>query len=153
MYSTILMLHSWVRWAVVLAALYAAFRGGAGWLRGRPWLRADDRAGVLFTIALDIQLVLGLWLYAISPFTTEAFGSFGTAMRMPELRYWAVEHPVGMVLALALAHVGRARVRKTTDAAARHRRAVIFFGLALAIILFSIPWPGTRNGRSLFFWG
>jgi hypothetical protein len=145
MYSTILMAHSWVRWAVVLTGAYALIRALAGWTRRSGWSARDDRAGLLFTIAL------GIWLYAISPFTTDALGDFGAAMRIPGLRYWAVEHPVGMVIGIALAHVGRTRIRKASDAIARHRAASIFFGLAMAIILFSIPWPGTRNGRSLFF--
>lgn len=152
MYSTILMAHSWVRWAVVLAGAYALIRGLAGWSRRRGWFPGDDRAGLLFTIALDLQLLLGVLLYSISPFTTAAFEGFGAAMRVPALRYWAVEHPFGMLIGLVLVHVGRVRIRKAADVASKHRRAVIFFGLALAIIVFSIPWPGMRNGRSLFLW-
>ncbi len=152
MYSTILMAHSWVRWAVVLAGVYAFIRGLAGWMGRRGWFAGDDRASLLFTIALDLQFLLGLWLYAISPFTTAAFGDFGGAMRLPSLRFWVVEHPAAMLLGLVLAHIGRVRIRKSTDAGARHRTAAIFFGLALAFILFAIPWPGTRNGRSLFLW-
>jgi hypothetical protein len=152
MYSTILMAHSWVRWAVVLAGVYALVRALAGWTSRRGWSRGDERAGLLFTIALDLQLLLGIWLYAVSPFTTEAFEGFGAAMRLPALRFWAAEHPAAMLIGIVLAHVGRVRIRKGVDAVARHRTATIFFGLALAIILFSIPWPGTRNGRSLFFW-
>ncbi len=152
MYSTILTAHSWVRWAVVLAGAYALVRALAGWTGRRSWFAGDDRAGLLFTIALDVQLLLGLSLYAVSPFTTAAFGDLGAAMRLPALRFWVAEHPFAMLIGIVLAHVGRVRIRKAADAIARHRTAAIFFGLALAIILFSIPWPGTRHGRSLFLW-
>jgi hypothetical protein len=73
----------------------------------------------------------------------------GAAMRDPVLRFYTVEHIFGMVAALALAHIGRARLRKAAEAT-RHRKALIFFGMAIAIILLSIPWPGTPGGRALF---
>jgi hypothetical protein len=95
---------------------------------------------------------VGLLLYFVySPFTAAAMQDFGAAMRDPGLRFWAVEHTFGMALAIVLAHVGRVRVRKA-DASRKHRLAAIFFGLALIAILVSIPWPGTANGRPLWWW-
>lgn len=150
LYLTILTLHSWVRWAVVLAGLAAFLRSvGAG---RRPWTPTDDRAGFWFTMLLDVQMLIGLLLYVwLSPSTHEAFRDVGAAMKSSGLRFWAVEHIFGMLVALALAHVGRARIRKA-DLGRRHRLAAIFFGLALVAILASIPWPGTPNGRPLLRW-
>jgi hypothetical protein len=100
---------------------------------------------------LDLQLLLGLALYFIlSPITGNVFQDFGGAMSNAVLRFWAVEHVFGMVIGVALAHVGRVRVRKTADAARRHKLAAIFFGLALVAILAAIPWPGTPAARPLF---
>ena len=151
MYETVLLVHSWVRWAILLFGLLAVFRAIAGWSGARPWTAADDKAGLFFIIALDIQLLLGLLLYfAYSPYTTLAMDHFGSAMRTPDLRFWAVEHPFGAIVGIVLAHVGRVRIRKTADLVRRHRLAVIFFGLALLAILISVPWPGTSNARPLF---
>jgi hypothetical protein len=72
-------------------------------------------------------------------------------MKNSGLRFWAVEHVFGMLIGVALAHIGRVRARKT-DSLRRHKVAAIFFGLALAVILASIPWPGTPNGRPLLRW-
>ena len=71
-------------------------------------------------------------------------------MRDSILRFWAIEHLLGMVVAVALGHVGRVRIRKTADGARRHKLAAIFFGLALLAMLVSIPWPGMRAARPLF---
>ena len=151
MYSPLLTLHSLLRWLVLAAALIAVIRAIAGAAGRRPWTPSDNRSGLWFTISLDIQLLLGLILYvALSPITTEAFRDFGAAMRNSALRFWAVEHLTGMVVALALAHIGRVRIRRSASDAAKHRTAAIFFGLALVAILVSIPWPGMPNGRVLF---
>ena len=112
--------------------------------RGRPC-----RSAVVGT--LDLRFLIGLVLYfGLSPITRAAFQDFGGAMGNSMLRFWAVEHILGMVIAVALAHVGRVRVRKTTDAVRRHKVAAIFFGLALVAILATIPWPGMPAGRPLF---
>ena len=140
-YTTILIVHSWLRWAVLAAGLVAALRGGSD---------RSDTGGKWFTILLDVQFLLGLLLYfVLSPITGAALEDFGAAMRVAPLRFFAVEHTFGMVLAITLAHIGRGRVRKTAPEK-RGRTALIFYGLAMVIILASIPWPGMPAGRPLF---
>ncbi len=100
---------------------------------------------------LDLQMLLGLLLYfALSPFTAEAMKNFGAAMRDSNLRFWAVEHITSMFGAVILAHIGRALARKASQADAQRRRLLICFGLAAALMLIGIPWPGFANGRPLF---
>jgi hypothetical protein len=153
MLSFVLLFHSFVRWAVLLTGLVAAFRGIVGWRRRRPWTLADERAGFWFTLSLDIQFLLGLLLYfALSPITRAAFQDFGAAMQNSGLRFWAVEHVVGMFIGIALAHIGRTKIHKTGNDDRRHRLAAIFFTLSLLVIAASIPWPGTPNGRPLLRW-
>jgi len=52
-----------------------------------------------------------------------------------------------MLGALVLVHIGRVRIKKAADGPARHKTAVIFFGLGLLLVLLSIPWPGMSVGR------
>ena len=154
MYGLALTLHSWIRWFVLLMGLVAVLRALAGWFGRRRWEAADDQAGLLFTISMDVQMLVGLLLYfVLSPFTTVALRSMGTAMREPALRFWAVEHVTLMLIALVLAHVGRVRVRGVSDPRTKHFRAMLFFGLALIAVLMAIPWPGMANGRPLLRFG
>lgn len=151
MYEILLIAHSLLRWVVLAAAIMAIMRAVGGWRGRQLWTSADDRAGKRFTIAFDIQFLVGLILYvAISPLTTAAFQDFGAAMRDSVVRFWAVEHIFGMFVALALAHIGRARARRQMTGPARHRTTAIFFGLSLAVMLVSIPWPFMTAGRPLF---
>ena len=69
-YSLVLFLHSWWRWVVLLLLLAAVARAVSGRLAGRTWTGSDRRANLLATIALDLQLLMGLLLYLfLSPFT------------------------------------------------------------------------------------
>lgn len=140
MYELVLLVHSWLRWAVLAAGIAAAFGG-----RSR-----EDTGGKWFVILLDLQIVLGLLLYfALSPFTKAAMSDFGAAMGSSQLRFFAVEHVFGMLIGTALAHVGRKKIRNA-PIERRGRLALIFYGLAMVAILLSIPWPGMPAGRPLF---
>jgi hypothetical protein len=151
MYTALLFLHSWLRWLVILAGMTALGGAVAGVSTRRAWLPVDNVRLALFTHSLDAQMLIGLILYAfLSPVTRSGFENMSLTMRDPILRFFVVEHLVGMVVAIALAHVGRARVRKAADAAARHRAVLIFVGLAMVAVLLSIPWPGMPGGRELF---
>jgi hypothetical protein len=151
MYTALLVLHSWLRWLVVLSGIAVLGGAVAGVSTRRAWLPVDNLRLALFTHSLDVQMLIGLILYAfLSPVTRSGFENMQLTMRDPILRFFVVEHLVGMVVAIALAHVGRARVRKAVDAAARHRAALIFVGLAMVALLLSIPWPGMPGGRELF---
>jgi hypothetical protein len=152
MYDAALHAHSWLRWLVLLLGLVAVARAFMGRSSGRPWAAADDLVASSFVGLLDLQLLIGLVMYfALSPITTEGMRDMGAAMANSGLRFWTVEHPFGMIVGIALAHIGRSRIRKTTDAVRRHRTALIFFTLALIVIVISIPWPGRAViGRPFF---
>jgi hypothetical protein len=148
MYLTALLLHSWVRWLALVAggtATFSAFgTGSAAVSRAQRW-------GLIFMIALDVQMLVGLLLYGmLSPYTAVAMQDFGAAMRDPILRFWAVEHFTMMFLAVILVHVGRVLARKTADPAKKRVRLLICFGLAFLLILLGMPWPGMATGRPLF---
>jgi hypothetical protein len=64
----------------------------------------------------------------------------GTAMRVRELRFFGLEHPLQMVIALTLVHLGRARSRKAAELALKYRWALVCFTLAALLIVIAIPW-------------
>lgn len=142
-YEITLILHNILRWVVLLAGIVAAARAIIGWMGQRPWITADRQVGLLFTISLDLQVLIGLLLYFIlSPITTSNFSNFGEAMGNAEVRFYLVEHVALMIGALILAHVGGSRSKKATTDKARHKWAAIFFTLALIALLVAIPWAG-----------
>src|SRR3979409_2041014 len=145
MYTTVLTLHSWIRWVALVAGVGATLAA----LRNREG--SAERWGLIAVTTLDLQMLLGLVLYLVlSPFTTQAMADFGTAMKTPQLRFWAVEHVSMMFLAVILAHVGRVLARKAKTTATKRTRLLGSFGLATVLILLGMPWPGRPGGRPLF---
>lgn len=141
MYPTVLGLHNLVRWLVLLAGVWAVIVTWRGWLAGGTWTSNESRATKLFVGMLDLQFTLGLLLYFVfSPLTRAAFSDFGAAMRDAPVRYFVVEHVVIMVLAVAVAHVGAAKVKKASTDAERFQRAAVWLGIALAAVAGFVPW-------------
>jgi hypothetical protein len=148
-YTIVLTIHSWLRWLVLglgVGTTLAATRGGSG--AGET---PAERWGAFLMMALDTQMLLGLILYLVlSPFTTVALHDFGSAMRTPSLRFWAVEHPAMMFAAVITVHVGRVLARKAKTPESKRWRLAVAAGLATFLMLLGMPWPGLPNGRTLF---
>ena len=143
MYPTILTLHSWLRWLVILAGLWAVASAAARRAGDR------DRAGRVFTGGLDLQFVLGVLLFvALSPITRAALGDMGGAMKNRVWRFWTVEHPALMILALVFAHVGRMVSRRSGTG----KGPLLWYALALLAVLAATPWPFLAHGRPLLRW-
>lgn len=151
MYSSALWLHSWLRWAVLLTGLVAWFRAIAGKTAKRPWTAQDELWGLLLTISVDLQFLVGVVLYGfLSPITRLGLRNFAAAMQITAARFFTIEHVIGMIVGIALVHIARVKIRKTTDAPRKHRLAMVLFGIALIVMIVSIPWPGMPVARPLF---
>jgi hypothetical protein len=141
MYQVILALHNILRWVVLVLAIVALVRAYVGWFGKREYTETDRKVGVYFSISLDIQLLVGLILYIfLSPITKTAFQNFGTAMTISDIRFFAVEHILMMILALILVHVGTILSKRASTDVSKHRRSAIWFSLAILVVVFAIPW-------------
>jgi uncharacterized membrane protein YozB (DUF420 family) len=141
MYPLILAVHNILRWVVVVLAIVALVRAYRGWLGKRAWSQADRKWGMFFSIALDVQLLLGMILYfALSPITRNAFSNVGAAMQNADVRFFFAEHFFYMLLAVILVHVGVAAARRAVEDTTKHRRAAIWFSLSVLAIILGMPW-------------
>lgn len=145
-YSLLVHLHSIGRWIVLLLLLIAIFNSlVAG---KRPWIRTDARTGTILVIFADLMLLLGLAIWYFGPKGYKYIESMGLSgvMKNSMTRFFAVEHLVMMLIAIILIHIGKVQGRKPISDRAKHRRTLIFYLLALIIILAAIPWPFRQAG-------
>jgi hypothetical protein len=133
--------HGWNRWLVIVIGVVALTTSYRGWWSGdRTYGRGARVTARAFAGLLDLQVLLGLVLFALSPLVRIGWSDLGAAMAVKELRFFAVEHITGMLIAVTLLHVGSMRVRRAPDDRARCRETVIWQTLTVAAILISIPW-------------
>lgn len=150
-YELTLVVHSWVRWLLVVAAIVLIVRSAFAWRRGHEWTATHERAHAALVGLADLQFTLGVCLYVFwSPFAAAFISNPAVAIKEHTLRFFGLEHPTMMVLAVALLHIGRARAKRATSARDQHRVALRWTLAALLVVLTSIPWPGLRHGRPLF---
>lgn len=141
MYSLVLAVHNIVRWVVLIVGIIAVGRALIGWFGKRRWSSADRTLGMVYTSAMDIQLLLGLILYVfLSPITKSMFQNLSQAMSNAGMRFFGLEHAFYMIVAVVLAHIGNAKTKRAAEPSARHRAALIWFGLAIILILLGMPW-------------
>jgi hypothetical protein len=154
MYEFVLILHSGLRLAVVALAVMVFVRGLSGVFSGRLYTRGDRTAGLALVVVADIQFLVGLALYFVwSPHASTALRDMGAAMKNPELRRVAVEHPVMMIAALAFLHIGNVLRKRADTDALRHRWMAITVGLALLLLVVGSSWPWTDPARPILFLG
>ena len=144
MYAFILAFHNIIRWVVLIAGVLAVGKALFGWFGGKKeWGKQDRLLGIIFTSSVDIQLLLGILLYFVySNWALKAILDKGMSFVMGEsqYRFFAIEHAFFMVLALVFAHLGSALPKRVEDAVSKHKRAAIWFSLAVLVILAGIPW-------------
>jgi hypothetical protein len=124
--------HMVWRWVMLAVALVTVIKALLGWLGNKPWSRADDQLGMLFTLTVDIQFLLGLILWFAGPYKIT---NAGISMSDPLARFYLVEHPILMLIALVLAHIGRSRSRRAAPDVQKHKTAFIFYLLSFLFIL------------------
>lgn len=133
--------HSVGRWIVLLLLLFAIINSLiAG---NRPFIKSDNRLGLLLTIFADLMLLIGAYLWYAGNWGYKLIQANGmnAVMKNTSMRFFAVEHLAGMLLAIILIHIGKAQGRRKISDKSKHVRTMLFYLVALLIILASIPWP------------
>lgn len=140
MYSTILALHSLVRWFVLVSLLFAIFRAFSGWFSSRKFSRLDNTIRHWTATIAHIQLVFGLVLYFISPIVNYFLHNFSDAVHRREIRFFGMEHSLMMMTAVVVITIGSAKAKRKQTDIEKFKTMALWYGIGLLIILSSIPW-------------
>ena len=141
-----LIIHSILRWAVVLFGLWTSFNALSGVFSKRTYTGGDKRTSLFFMISCDIQLLIGLILYFNGMWFNMLKTGAKEVMKDDAKRFFAVEHALMMIIAWILVHAGWSMVKRAPTDAQKHKRSLIFFGIAILVILAMIPWPFRQVG-------
>ncbi len=152
MYNGLLHLHSALRWVILLLLLLALVRSFRD--RNQPFTNSHRKAGLFLMISADIMLLVGLYQWFVGDWGLKSIQTNGmvNVMKNASLRFYAIEHLVAMIIAIVLIHIGYAHAKKSIPDNIKHKRTLLYYGLALLIILIMIPWPfrAVGAGRTWF---
>lgn len=144
--ATLLMIHSILRWVILILILVAIFRSfGAG---SKPFTDGHKKNGLFLMISCDIMLLIGLIQWFTGGFGLKAIqnNGMGAVMKDGVMRFFAVEHLLMMIIAIILVHVGYSFNKKNISDAKKHTKTTLFYILALLVMLAAIPWPFREAG-------
>ncbi len=144
--ATLLMIHSILRWVILILILVAIFRSfGAG---SKPFTDGHKKNGLFLMISCDIMLLIGLIQWFTGGFGLKAIqnNGMGAVMKDGVMRFFAVEHLLMMIIAIILVHVGYSFSKKNISDAKKHTKTTLFYILALLVMLAAIPWPFREAG-------
>jgi hypothetical protein len=118
--------HSLWRYVVLFGALFALGTALSAWAGARPWDPLADRASSIFPIVMDVQLLIGIAVWA-----------FGDWPRGDALLTWI--HPLVMTVAVGLAHAGKVLAERASGSRKKGTSASLAFGASLLLVLAAIP--------------
>jgi hypothetical protein len=137
-------LHSILRYFILLFAFIVVVQSLMGMVGKKKFKAINKQSALVLLIFCDLQLVLGLLLYYLTGMAN--FFSSPDVMKDPVKRFWAVEHGVGMIVAIILVHAGYSVTKKLMDDDRKFKRLFWCVLAALVIILATIPWQGRPAG-------
>jgi K+-sensing histidine kinase KdpD len=141
MNTGLLHLHNALRWVILIALVFAIVQ---------LLLKKDAlKTSIVLLISAHTTLLLGLYQYFFGPVGFFFIKNMGMAAAMKDklTRFWAVEHILTMIIAIALITIGHVKYKKGGSP----RNTLILYILALLLIFGAIPWPfRTDIARPLF---
>ena len=148
MYQGLLHLHSVLRWVILILLLIALYQCFAN--RHKPFTAGQKKVGLFLMISADITLLVGLYQWFAGELGLKSIqrNGFGAVMKDAGSRFFAIEHTTGMLIAIILIHLGYSYSKKSVPDEKKQKRILLLFGLALLIILISIPWPFRAVGAN-----
>ena len=144
--------HSGWRYVILILLVMAIIYGKQTASGKKPFEGGTKKMGMFTMIAVDIQLLGGLVLYFFFMASQTMFkmGKLKDQMGISEFRNIAVEHAIGMLIALVLIHIGYSKAKKALNDTEAGKKQYVFYLIALIVILLSIPWPFLHPERGWF---
>jgi hypothetical protein len=146
-------LHNLLRWVILILLVISVIKSYTGWKGGKAFNPGDRKIWLFTMIAAHITLLLGLyqWLIGRMGIITTELPEGVSMMKDKAFRFFWLEHPLSMLLAIALITLGYGMAKKPVSDQVKYQKAFRFFLIALILILLVTPWPFREViGRPLF---
>jgi len=137
--------HGGLRWLLLVVITVSIVKFLTGWSRNRVFESSDKKLALWTLIFAHLQLVFGLIMYFMGPYPQLLAENAKEVMANSELRFFAVEHLVGMLVAIALITVGYSRAKRLQHDFKKFKVLLITYLISFILILALIPWDRLSN--------
>jgi len=146
MYNTVKIMHSYWAYLVLLVLILAVLNALYKTFSGKEYEAKDFRISLFTLIVSHIQLLMGVFLYFVSP-RLDLFGELGMGGVMKDAvnRLYLIEHPLINILAVVLITIGYSKHKKKLTSQSKLKMIAIFYTIALVLFLSRIPWSSWLN--------
>lgn len=151
MYQTLLILHSINRWLILVSLIYVIWTAWDGIRSDRRFSSTDNTARHLTATISHIQLLVGLYLYMISPIVKFNVGEASGGAMVSESTFFRFVHIALMVISVVIITIGSAKAKRMETDILKFRTLLLWFSIALLIILIAIPWPFSPLANRPYF--
>lgn len=151
MYAISLLLHSYFRWVLLLTLLFAIYRSADGFLKKRPFQKSDDYVRHWTAKIGHIQLLIGMVVYAQSPFVSYFWKNKKEAIHNSDALFFGLLHILMMFASVIFMTIASAKAKRELTDGEKFRTMLIYFSIALAILFLAIPWPFSPFVQRPFF--
>jgi hypothetical protein len=141
MYQALLILHSINRWLVLISLIYTICICWRGYQSSKVFSGSANTVRHLTATISHMQLLIGLYLYMISPIVrfNAVEGEFPGVVS--EQTFFRLVHISLMIISVLLITIGSARAKRVAEDRLKFRIILVWYSIALLIILIAIPWP------------
>jgi len=140
MYTILLSAHSVVRWFILVVFIYATIRAFYGWIQKKEFNKTDKRVLLVSSSLAHLQLLIGVWLYFVSPLVSFFLNNFHVAVHLKEFRFFGMEHALIMLIAIIFITIGSSVAKRKKTDIAKFKTIAIWYALALILIVGAIPY-------------
>ena len=138
--ETELLIHSSLRWVILLTLLIHLYCIYTGYFRNKPFTKFNRIFSHVTVGFIHLQFVIGLYVYYTSEKINIFLADIKGSMAISELRFFAVEHSLIMLIAIIIITIGSFKSKRIEDERKKYKTQIIYFTIGLVLILAAIPW-------------
>ena len=133
-------IHSYFAYLVITILFLSTLRFLIRYLLSKDYTPVDFRLALVTLITSHTQLLIGLFLYFISPKLSWWNNGFNSVISNPDYRLYLIEHPVINIIAIILITRGYSLHKKKRVSNSKFKTIAIHYLLGLVLLLYFIPW-------------
>ncbi len=151
MYQALTFYHNLLRWLVLAMLLHTIYRAYIGYRVKAKFGKLDNIFRHWTATAAHLQMTVGMTLYFQSPIVKYFMSNTKVAIKNFDAIFFSVIHSSMMLIAITVLTIGSAKAKRIKENEQKFKTMLIWYSIALTIILIAIPWPfSPLSKRPLF---